>query len=156
MIIAIRAWVIKYVHIKQWDVITHPCPIFKTALVKPLQWRHNDRDCVSNHQRLDCLLTRLFRRRSKKTPTLRVTGLCVRGIHRWPVNSPHRGPVTRKMFPFDDVIMLHWRLGQGLVTTRPFLFNKRHPWQPNIIHFNQRKDTNGVFCGAHVISMGMN
>ena len=30
----------------------------------------------------------------------------VRGIHRWPVNSPHKGPVTRNMFPFDDVIML--------------------------------------------------
>ena len=29
----------------------------------------------------------------------------VRWIHRWPVNSPHKGPVTRKMFPFDDVIM---------------------------------------------------
>ena len=29
----------------------------------------------------------------------------VRGIYRWPVNSPHKGPVTRKMFPFDDVIM---------------------------------------------------
>ena len=29
----------------------------------------------------------------------------VRGIHRWPVNSPHKWPVTRKMFPFDDVIM---------------------------------------------------
>ena len=29
----------------------------------------------------------------------------VRGNHRWPVNSPHKGPVTRKMFPFDDVIM---------------------------------------------------
>ena len=28
----------------------------------------------------------------------------VRGIHRWPVNSPHKGPVTRKMFPFDGVI----------------------------------------------------
>ena len=28
------------------------------------------------------------------------------GIHRWPVNSPHKGPVTWKMFPFDDVIML--------------------------------------------------
>ena len=28
------------------------------------------------------------------------------GIHRWPVNSPHRGPVTWKMFPFDDIIML--------------------------------------------------
>ena len=29
----------------------------------------------------------------------------VRGIHRWPVNSPHKGPETPKMFPFDDVIM---------------------------------------------------
>ena len=29
----------------------------------------------------------------------------VRGIHRWSVNSPHKGPVTRKFFPFDDVIM---------------------------------------------------
>ena len=28
----------------------------------------------------------------------------VRGIHRWPVNSPHQGPVTRKMFPFNDVM----------------------------------------------------
>ena len=31
----------------------------------------------------------------------------VRGIHRWPVNSPHKGPVTRKMIPFDDVIMIN-------------------------------------------------
>ena len=30
----------------------------------------------------------------------------VRGIHRSPVNSPYKGLVTRKMFPFDDVIML--------------------------------------------------
>ena len=29
----------------------------------------------------------------------------VQGIHRWPMNSPHKRPVTRKMFPFDDVIM---------------------------------------------------
>ena len=29
----------------------------------------------------------------------------VRGIHRWPVNSPHKWPVTRKMFPFNDVII---------------------------------------------------
>ena len=32
----------------------------------------------------------------------------VRGIHRWPVNSPHKGSVTRKKFPLDEVIM--WRL----------------------------------------------
>ena len=31
----------------------------------------------------------------------------VRGIHRWLVNSPHNGPVTRKMFPLDDVIMVY-------------------------------------------------
>ena len=37
-----------------------------------LQWRHNERDGASNHRRLDCLL----RRRSKKTPKLRVTELC--------------------------------------------------------------------------------
>ena len=29
----------------------------------------------------------------------------MRGIHRWPVKSPHKWPVMRKMFPFDDVIM---------------------------------------------------
>ena len=34
----------------------------------------------------------------------------VRGIHWWPVNSPHKWPVTRKMFPFDDVIINYTRL----------------------------------------------
>ena len=41
----------------------------------PLQC-HNGRDGVSNHQPHHCLLNRLFRRRSKKTPKLRVTDLC--------------------------------------------------------------------------------
>ena len=151
-----------------------------------LQWRHNDHDGVSNHRRHSCLLSRLFRRRSKKTSKLRVTGLCEgnetldryvkwrlahalgmlgtfspqplvsnpdmhydmcvthvpwcmsesltsgslwsrwqgkrsqhsrrmrntqfyvsgkRPIHRWPVNSPHKGPLMRKIVPFDDGIM---------------------------------------------------
>ena len=30
----------------------------------------------------------------------------LQGIHRGPVNSPHKGPLTQKMFPFDDVIMM--------------------------------------------------
>ena len=42
----------------------------------------------------------------------------VRGIHRWQMNSPHKGPVTRKLFLFDD--LLSWRLNamasDGLVT----------------------------------------
>ena len=74
------------------------------TVVSTLQWRHNDHDGVSNHQLHGCLLNRLFRRRSKKTSKLRVTGLCV-GNSPGPVNSPHKWPVTRKMFPFDDVIM---------------------------------------------------
>ena len=41
-----------------------------------LRWRHNDHDGVSNHQPRGCLLNRLFRRKSKKTSKLRVTGLC--------------------------------------------------------------------------------
>ena len=72
--------------------------------LKPLRWRHNDHDGVSNHQPHGCLLNRLFRCRSKKTSKLRITGLCV-GNSPGLVNSPHKGPVTRKMFPFDDVIM---------------------------------------------------
>ena len=71
-----------------------------------LQWRHNGHDSVSNHQPHGCLLNRLFRRRSKKTSKLCVTGLCV-GNSPGPANSPHKGPVTRKMFPFDDVIMIN-------------------------------------------------
>ena len=69
-----------------------------------LQWRHNGRDCVSNHQSRHCLLNRLFRRRSKRTSKLRVTGLFARNS---PVTdeSPHKWPVTRKMFPCDDVFM---------------------------------------------------
>ena len=70
-----------------------------------LQWRHTGHDGVSNHQPHDCFLNRLFRHRSKKTSKLRVTGF-VPGIHRKPVNSPHKWPVTWKMFPFDDVIMV--------------------------------------------------
>ena len=40
------------------------------------QWRLSERDGVSNHRRLDCLLARLFRRISKNTAKLRCTGLC--------------------------------------------------------------------------------
>ena len=67
-----------------------------------LRWRHHGPDGVSNHQRLGCLFNCQFRRRSNKTSKLRVIGLCAGDS---PVNSPHKWPVTRKMFPFDDVIM---------------------------------------------------
>ena len=78
--------------------------IRKRIVEYPLQWRHNDHDGVSNHQPHGCLLKRLYMRWSKKTSKLRVTALC-EGNSPGSVNSPHKGPVTRKMFPFDDDIM---------------------------------------------------
>ena len=60
-----------------------------------LRWRHNGHDGVSNHQSHHCLLSRLIRRRSKKHQSSALLTF-VRGIHRWPVNSPHKWPVTRK------------------------------------------------------------
>ena len=48
-----------------------------TIRIMILRWRHNEHDGVPNHQRLNYLLNRLFKRRSKKTSKLRVTGpLC--------------------------------------------------------------------------------
>ena len=76
--------------------------------LQSLLWHHNGHDGVSNHEHRDCLLNRLFRRRSNRTSKLRVTGLWA-GIHRWPVNSSYKWPVTRKMFPSYDVIM-YWPL----------------------------------------------
>ena len=75
------------------------------AIPLALWWRHNGHDSVSNHQPHHCLLNRLFGCRSKKTSKLCVTGLCA-GNSPGPVNSPHKWPVTRKLFPFDDVIMV--------------------------------------------------
>ena len=71
---------------------------------KFITWRHNGHDGVSNHQPRHCLLNRLFRCRSKKTSKLRVSGLCAENS---PVTGefPAQRPVTRKMFPFDDIIM---------------------------------------------------
>ena len=71
----------------------------------PLQCWHDEREGVWKYRRIDCLLNRLIRRRSNKTSNSASLAF-VRGIHRWPANSPqHKGPVTREMFPLDDVIM---------------------------------------------------
>ena len=59
---------------------TWPC-YFHFVILYTLRWRHNGLGSISNHQPHDCLLNRLFRRRSKKTSKIHVTGLCA-------VNSP--------------------------------------------------------------------
>ena len=101
-----------------------------------LQWRYNGRDGVSNHQPHDCLLNRLFRRRSKKTSKLRVTGLCAG-------NSTVTGEFPAQMASNGENVSIWWRhhvdeitssflrVGVGryhhasVVPTRPGLFSVR-------------------------------
>ena len=104
------------------------------TLFHSLRWRHNDHDGVSKDQPHGCLLNRLFRGRSKKTSKLRVTGLCV-GNSPGPVNSPHKGPVTRKILPFDDVIMFTTTWKHMESETKLPTFYRRH-FQ---MHFRQCK-----------------
>ena len=61
---------------------------------------HNERNGVSNHRRLDCFLNHLF---GWKQSSASIS--FERRIYRWLMDSPHKGPVPQKMFPFDGVIM---------------------------------------------------
>ena len=67
-----------------------------------LQWRHSERDGVSNHQPHDCLFKHLFRRRSKKTSMLRVTGLCEG-------NSPVTGEFPAQRSSNAENVSIWWR-----------------------------------------------
>ena len=67
-----------------------------------LHWRHNDHGGVSNHQPHDCLLNRLFRRRSKKTSKLCVTGLCAG-------NSPLTGEFPAQRASYAENVSIWWR-----------------------------------------------
>ena len=91
-----------------------------------LQWRHNERDGVSNHRRIDCLLNHADQRKHQSSTSLAFVREI---IHRRPVNSLHKGPVTRKMFLLHFVIMAciiywfhnsnlqeSWGLGVGVVS----------------------------------------
>ena len=74
--------------------------VYDKAAKKSLQWCHNGRDSVSNHQSHDCLLNRFIHSDANQRKHQSSASLAfVRGIHRWPVNSPQKWPVTRKRFP---------------------------------------------------------
>ena len=72
------------------------------SVAMPLKWRHNERDSVSNHQPHEWLLNRLFRRRSKKTSKLRVTGLCAG-------NSPGTGDFPAQISSSTENVSIWWR-----------------------------------------------
>ena len=62
------------------------------------------------------------------------------GIHRWPGNSPHKWPVTQKMFPFDDVIM------QGTRYKQPRKKAARRLAPYHLSQSNRRKHNYLFFC----------
>ena len=82
-----------------------------------LRWRHNRRDCVSNHQPHDCLLNRLFKRRSKKTSKLRVTGFCAG-------KSPGTGEFPAQMASNAENVSIWWRHHDAPRTIRHLTHNK--------------------------------
>ena len=65
------------------------------------QWRHNGRDGVSNHWRLECLFKRLFRRRSKKTSKLCIAGPCAG-------NSPVTGEFPAQRASNAENVFIWW------------------------------------------------
>ena len=85
------------------NIITIHIPIeFKAADGNSLQWPHNGRNGVSNHQPHDCLLNRLFRRRPKKTSKLCVTDLCAG-------NSLVTGEFPAQMASNAENVSIWWR-----------------------------------------------
>ena len=87
-----------YWHTKAWTKLSTFC----RRMLQTLQWRHNGHDSVSNHQPYDCLLNRLFRRRSKKPSMLCVTGLCAG-------NSPGTGEFPAQMASNAKNVSIWWR-----------------------------------------------
>ena len=106
----------------------------QTCITVALQWRHNGRDSVSNHQPHDCLLNRLCRRRSKKTSKLSVTGLCA-------VNSPGTGEFPAQMANYAETVSIWWRHHATIITQYVCVAIHTWPKPPTFtIH-------NGIACG---------
>ena len=111
--ITIGTFKIDWIHLMWLHQHCEICGLF--YILVPLRWRHNEHDSVSNQQPLNCLLNRLFRRRSKKTPKLRVTGLCAG-------NSPGTGEFSTQMASNAENVSIWWRHHDILT----FIFCSRH------------------------------
>ena len=116
------------------------CPV--TSL---LQWRHNERDGVSNHQPHDCLLNRLFRRRSKKISKLRVTGLCegnsslIGEIPAQRASNAENVSICWRHHVTTDEDLTCWYAPQNSITWGPYFLtwiNLITAWKSNYMHYN--------------------
>ena len=103
----------------------------KTFKISTLQWRHNGRDSVSKTS-LTIAYPTLYSDADQRKHQSSAWIAFVRVIHRWPVNSPHKYPVTRKMFPFEDVIMDFQNSGV-IDSIYVCVFIKTHTYEGSII-----------------------
>ena len=90
------------------------------GLQRALRWRHNGYNGVSYHQPHDVYST-VYSSAGQKKHQSSASLAFVWGIHRWPVNSPHKWPVTRIKVPFDDVMMRQqsgYNSFMNIITTR--------------------------------------
>ena len=79
----------------------------RLGLIYPLQWRHNGCDAIASQiTGVSIVCSVVCSDAEHRHYQSSVSLAFMRMIHRWPVDSPRKGPVTRKMYPFDDVIML--------------------------------------------------
>ena len=95
------AWVTAF-HISKNTTVSQKLILVDNTRIIPLQLHHYGRDGVSKHQLHDCLLSRLFRRRSKKISKLRVNGLCAG-------NSTMTGEFPAQRASNAENVSIRWR-----------------------------------------------
>ena len=124
----IPIWISNYIHYKVWSEFTYPFPNFNSAINEVWEWKSN----LIPHFTGNAIINTCWDHYGDVimgTMRSQITSLTIAystdysdadqskhqssaslafvwGIHRRPLNSPHKWPVTRKMFPFDDVIMI--------------------------------------------------
>ena len=81
-----------------------------SSILLILQWRPNE-PMASQITNLTIVYLIVYSGTDQRKHQSPASLAFVGGIHRGPVNSPHKRPVTRKMFLFDDVIMRHLCVG---------------------------------------------
>ena len=84
------------------------CPYSRTHSMEQNSWHHGDvimGTMASQIPRFTTVYSSVYSGADQGKHQSSALLAFVRVIHRLPVNSPHKGPATRKMFPFDDVIM---------------------------------------------------
>ena len=104
-----------------------------------LQWRHNGHDGVSNYQPHECLLNRLFGRRSKKAPKLRVAGLCAG-------NSPVIGCLLWKM-TYSQLMLFHFCRDLFII---PFDFCYSYTHVFRVFIYNYNLQCNQCLCLRYI------